>query len=151
MSGADRPQLSWGSQVFHNFPRSFNAALSSRRFVKIGLVHSGFDGLKFTTQTEISPELREKVASAKAHAKETFSDCILEFEPVSLRVSGNGAHGFTTNTGDHVAVWLFQDLEDPFPNNPGFTIYFRAFGLAISGLEGAEAHFRDCKEALGVK
>ena len=47
------------------------------------VVHSGFDGLKFTVQTEISPELREKLASAKEHAKKTFSDCLIEFGPVS--------------------------------------------------------------------
>jgi len=115
------------------------------------IVHSGFDGLKFTIQTDISPELREKLASAKAHAKETFSDCILKFGPISLSVSGKGARGFTTHTGDHGAVWLFQDPEDPIPNNPGITVDFRAFGLAVSGLEGAEAHFRECMDEFGIK
>ena len=115
------------------------------------IVHSGFDGLKFTIQTEISPELREKLASAKAHAKETFSDCILEFGPVSLSVTGKGARGFTTHTGDHGAVWLFQDPEDPIPNTPDITVDFRAFGLAVSGIDGAEAHFRECMEALAIK
>lgn len=114
------------------------------------VLHSGFDGLKFTIQTDISPELREKLASAKAYAKETFSDCILEIGPVSLSVTNKGARGFATHTGDHGAVWLFQDPEDPIPNNPGITVDFRAFGLAIGGLEGAERHFRECMEAFGI-
>lgn len=115
------------------------------------VVHSGFDGLKFTIQTDISPELREKLASAKAHAKKTFSDCLLEFGPVTLSVSGKGARGFTTHTGDHGAFWLFQDPEDPIPNNPGITVDFRAFGLATSGLAGAEQHFRECMDAFEIK
>ena len=114
------------------------------------IVHSGFDGLKFTVQTDISPELREKLAFAKAHAKETFSDCLVDFGPVSLSVTGKGARGFTTHTGDHGAVWLFQDPEDPIPNNPGITVDFRAFGLAVSGLKGAEAHFRECMDAFKI-
>jgi len=115
------------------------------------IVHSGFDGLKFTIQTEISPELREKLASAKAYAKETFSDCLLNFGSVILSASGKGGRGFTTHTGDLGAVWLFQDPDDRIPNNPGITVDFRAFGLATSGLEGAEQHFRECMEAFEIK
>lgn len=115
------------------------------------VVHSGFDGLKFTIQTDISPELRDKLASAKAYAKETFSDCVIDFGSIRLSVTSKGARGFTTHTGDHGAVWLFQDPEDPIPNNPGITVDFRAFGLATGGLEGAERHFRDCMEAFGIK
>ena len=114
------------------------------------IVHSGFDGLKFTIQTDIPPALREKLASAKAHAKETFSDCLVDFGSVSLSVTSKGSRGFTTHTGDHGAIWLFQDPEDPIPNNPGITVDFRAFGLATSGLEGAEAHFRECMDAFGI-
>jgi len=115
------------------------------------IVHSGFDGLKFTIQTDISPELREKLASAKAHAKKTFSDCLIDFGPIRLSVTNKGARGFTCNTGDHGAVWLFQDPEDPIPNNPGITVDFRAFGLAVNGLERAEQHFRECMDAFGIK
>lgn len=115
------------------------------------IVHSGFDGLKFTIQADISPELREKLASAKKHAKETFSDCVIDFGPISLSVTNKGARGFTTHTGDHGAVWLFQDPEDPIPNNPGITVDFRAFGLAVGGLNWAEQHFRECMEAFGIK
>jgi len=114
------------------------------------IVHSGFDGLKFTIQTDISAELREKLASAKEHAKETFGDCVIGFGPVSLSVTSKGARGFTTHTGDHGAVWLFQDPEDRIPNNPGITVDFRAFGLATGGLAGAERHFRECMEAFGI-
>ncbi|WP_170576435.1 hypothetical protein [Ruegeria atlantica] len=115
------------------------------------ILHSGFDGLKFTIQGDIPEDFREELASAKQHAKETYNDCVLEFGAVSLNVTSKGARGFTAHTGDHGAVWLFQDPQDRIPNNPGITVDFRAFGLATSGLEGAEQHFRDCMEAFGVK
>ncbi len=115
------------------------------------ILHSGFDGLKFTIHSDIPADFREELASAKQHAKETHSDCVLEFGSVSLNVTNKGARGFTAHTGDHGAVWLFQDPQDRIPNNPGITVDFRAFGLATDGLEGAEQHFRDCMEAFGVK
>ncbi|WP_298850900.1 hypothetical protein [uncultured Ruegeria sp.] len=115
------------------------------------ILHSGFDGLKFTIQADIPDGFRDELASAKQHAKDTYSDCVLEFGTVSLNVTSKGARGFTTHTGDHGAVWLFQDPQDRIPNNPGITVDFRAFGLATRGLEGAERHFRDCMEAFGIK
>ncbi|KUJ78766.1 hypothetical protein AVO45_19130 [Ruegeria marisrubri] len=115
------------------------------------ILHSGFDGLKFTIQADIPEGFREELASAKAHAKESYSDCVLEFGSVSLNVTSKGARGFTAHTGDHGAMWLFQDPQDRIPKNPSITVDFRAFGLATGGLEGAEKHFRDCMGAFGVK
>ncbi len=115
------------------------------------ILHSGFDGLKFTIQTDIPSSFREELASAKKHAKDTHGDCVVEFGPIMLYVTGTGARGFTTNTGDHGAIWLFQDPEDRIPNNPGITVDFRAFGLATVSLDGAERHFRECMEAFGIK
>ncbi|SMP34286.1 hypothetical protein [Shimia sagamensis] len=114
------------------------------------ILHSGFDGLKFTLTTDISPSFREELASAKAYAKETMGECLLEFGNITLSVTNKGARGFTAHTGDFGAVWLFQDLEDRIPNNPGITVDFRAFGLATGGLEGAERHFRECMAAFGI-
>lgn len=114
------------------------------------ILHSGFDGLKFTLSTDITPKLRAELASAKTHAKQTHSECVLEFGDIKLSVSNKGARGFTAHTGDHGAIWLFQDPVDRIPNNPGITIDFRAFGLATGGLEGAEQHFRDCMTAFGI-
>ena len=115
------------------------------------ILHSGFDGLKFTLQAEIPPAFRNELASAKEHAKKTHGDCVVEFGPITLNVTNKGARGFTTNTGDHGAIWLFQDSEGRIANNPGITIDFRAFGLATGGLEKAEQHFRDCMDAFGIK
>ncbi|WP_155846028.1 hypothetical protein [Celeribacter ethanolicus] len=44
------------------------------------ILHSGFDGLRFTVQSEITPEL----ALAKAHAKEHGHDIELRFGDVLL-------------------------------------------------------------------
>jgi hypothetical protein len=115
------------------------------------ILHSGFDGLKFTIQTDIPTSFREELVSAKKHAKESHSDCVIELGSVALSVTNKGARGFTANTGDHGAIWLFQDPEDRIPNNPGITVDFRAFGLASGGLEGAEQHFRDCMDAFGIE
>ncbi|MDE0591588.1 hypothetical protein OU789_16740 [Halocynthiibacter sp. C4] len=114
------------------------------------ILHAGFDGLKFTVQTDIPAELRRELASAKHYAKDTHSDCIVKYGDVALSVTHKGARGFTCHTGDHGAVWLFQDPEDPIPNNPNITVDFRAFGLATGGLEGAEKHFRECMEAFAI-
>lgn len=115
------------------------------------ILHSGFDGLKFTVQTDIPPALRDKLAAAKDHAKQTHSECLVSFGPITLSVSNKGARGFTAHTGDHGAVWLFQDPQDRIPHNPGITIDFRAFGLATGGLGGAERHFRECMDAMEIK
>ena len=118
--------------------------------MSIEILHSGFDSLKFTVQTDIPPALRAELHSAKEHAKKAFSDCVLEFGPVKLNVTNKGARGFTAHTGDHGAVWLLQDPEDRIPNNPGITVDFRAFGLATGGIDGTEQHFRDCMNAFGI-
>jgi hypothetical protein len=115
------------------------------------ILHSGFDGLKFTVQTDIPPALRDKLAAAKDHAKQTLSECQDTFGPITLSVSNKGARGFTAHTGDHGAVWLFQDPQDPIPNSPGVTVDFRALGLATGGLEGAEKHFREGMAAMEIK
>ena len=115
------------------------------------ILHSGFDGLKFTLQSDISTELCNELASAKDHAKKTHGDCLLQFGNISLNVTNKGGRGFTAHTGDHGAVWLFQNPEDRIPNSPNITVDFRAFGLATGGLEGAEQHFRDCMNAFGIK
>jgi hypothetical protein len=118
--------------------------------MNVDILHSGFDGLKFTVQTDIPPALREKLAFAKQYAKQTYGDCVVQFGSIALNVTNKGARGFTAHTGDLGAVWLFQDPEDPIPNNPGITVDFRAFGLATGGLEAAEKHFRECIEAFGI-
>ena len=119
--------------------------------MNVDILHSGFDGLKFTIQTDISPELREKLVFAKQYAKRNNGDCIIQFGSIALSVTKKGGRGFTAHTGDLGAVWLFQDPEDFIPNNPGITVDFRAFGLATGGLEGAEKHFRECMEAFEIR
>ncbi|SEL40600.1 hypothetical protein [Pacificibacter marinus] len=54
------------------------------------ILHSGFDGLRFTVQTEITPELRKELALAKAHAKEFGHDIDLHFGDVHLSVTQGG-------------------------------------------------------------
>jgi hypothetical protein len=114
------------------------------------ILHSGFDGLKFTSQSKIPPALHKELMSAKEHAKATHSDCVVDFGEIKLSVTNKGARGFTAHTGDVGAVWLFQDPDDPIPNNPAITIDFRALGLATGGLEGARDHFRTCMKAFGI-
>lgn len=114
------------------------------------ILHSGFDGLKFTLQAQIPTNLRADLADLKHCAKRDNCEYVLDCGPVKFNVSGKGARGFTAHTGDHGAAWLFQDPEDPIPNNPPITIDFRAFGLATGGLRAAEDHFRTCMAALAI-
>ncbi|MBR9653553.1 hypothetical protein [Thalassovita aquimarina] len=114
------------------------------------ILHSGFDGLRFTLQAEITPELRRELALAKAHAKEHNQDIELRFGDLLLSVTGKGGRTFNTHTGELGAVWMFQDPEDRIPNNPGITVDFRALGLATGGLDHAERHFREVMEAMSI-
>ncbi|WP_323786348.1 hypothetical protein [Thalassovita sp.] len=43
------------------------------------ILHSGFDGLRFTLQAQITPELRKEFAQAKVHAKEHNQNIDLHF------------------------------------------------------------------------
>lgn len=118
--------------------------------MKAQILHSGFDGLRFTVQAEITPELRKELALAKAHAKELGQDIELRFGEVLLSVTQKGGRTFNTHTGELGAIWMFQDPEDRIPNNPGITVDFRALGLATGGLKQAERHFREVMEALAI-
>lgn len=114
------------------------------------ILHSGFDGLRFTVQSEITPELRKELALAKAHAKEFGHDIELRFGDVLLSVTRGGGRTFNTHTGELGAVWMFGDPQDRIPNNPGITVDFRALGLATGGLDHAEKHFRDVMAAMAI-
>lgn len=114
------------------------------------ILHSGFDGLTFTLTSIIPNGFAEKLAAANAYAKESHCNCILELGAIKLSVTTTGARGYTCHTGDHGAVWLIQDPTDPIPNNPMIKIDFRAMGLALHGLEGAERHFHDCMAAFDI-
>lgn len=114
------------------------------------ILHSGFDGLKFTVQAEITPKLRKELMLAKVQAKEFGHDIELTFGEVRLSVTQKGGRTFITHTGELGAVWMFQDPQDRIPNNPGITVDFRAFGLATGGLDHAERHFREVMAALAI-
>lgn len=105
------------------------------------ILHSGFDGLKFTIQADIPDGLREELISAKQHAKETFSDCALKFDSVSLNVTSKGARGFTAHTGDHGAVWLFQDRKTAFPTTPVSLSTFAPLALLQAALKELSSTF----------
>jgi hypothetical protein len=115
------------------------------------ILHSGFDGLKFTVQTGISPEFREKLAQAKAEAAKWQSGVVIDCNGTSLTVRKSGGSAFSAHTGDDGAEWYFLDPKNRTPNIPGVTVDFRAFGLAVGGLEGAERHFRACMDAFEIK
>lgn len=84
--------------------------------MKADILHSGFDGLKFTCQSDIPEDFHEALVAAKAYAKETHSDVQLTLNGITLNVTSKGARGFTTHTGDLGAVWLFQDPHDRIGN-----------------------------------
>jgi hypothetical protein len=114
------------------------------------VLHCGFDGLRFTIQTDIPPELRVKLALAKATAIETNQECALELNGMLLAVRRSGGSAFSAHTGEYGAEWYFLDPENRPANNPGVTVDFRAFLLATGGLKAAERHFRECMEAFGI-
>lgn len=115
------------------------------------ILHSGFDGLKFTVEADIPPELRSALAEAKAQAIQTNAETILEFGSVALSVRRTGGSAFSAHTGEYGAEWYFLDPENRPANNPGITVDFRAFLLATGGLDAAEKHFRTCMDAFGIR
>lgn len=115
------------------------------------VLHSGFDGLKFTLQTDIPPEFRAALADAKAQAIKTNSDCTLDLPNLSLAVRRNGGAAFSAHTGEYGAEWYFLDPENRPANNPGATVDFRAFLLATGGLDAAQDHFETCINAFGIR
>jgi hypothetical protein len=54
------------------------------------ILHAGFDGLTINLSSVIPEGFAEELASAKAHAKETHTDCILEFGNIKLSVTQRG-------------------------------------------------------------
>ncbi len=114
------------------------------------IVHSGFDGLKFTISTDIPAAFRALLADAKAEAIRTNGEYVLELGTIALAVRRSGGAAFSAHTGDYGAEWYFLDPENRPANNPGITVDFRAFLLASGGLEAAEAHMRDCMAAFGI-
>lgn len=115
------------------------------------VLHSGFDGLKFTIQTDIPPEFRAALSDAKDHAAKTNSECIIEIGGMQLAVRRTGGSAFSAHTGEYGAEWYFLDPENRAPNNPGVTVDFRAFLLATGGLQAAKEHFEACMAAFGIK
>ncbi|MFV1491225.1 hypothetical protein VWX97_04590 [Phaeobacter sp. JH18-32] len=115
------------------------------------ILHSGFDGLKFTVETDIPAEFRAALADAKAEAIKTNRETVLEFGSVALSVRRTGGSAFSAHTGEYGAEWYFLDPENRPANNPGITVDFRAFLLATGGLAAAEKHFRDCMDAFGIR
>lgn len=115
------------------------------------VVHSGFDGLRFTVQSDIPPEFRAALADAKAQAIQTNADCILSLPGLDLAVRRSGGSAFSAHTGDYGAEWYFLDPENRPANNPGVTVDFRAFLLATGGLRAAQDHFQTCMAAFGIR
>jgi len=105
------------------------------------ILHSGFDGLKFTVQTDIPTDLRDVLTEAKVEATRSNREIVIERGGMTFAVRRSGGLAFSVHTGNHGAIWLFQDPQDRIANNPGITVDFRAFGLATGGLDGAERHF----------
>ena len=115
------------------------------------ILHSSFDGLKFTVETDIPPALRTALAEAKAQAIQTNAETVLEFGSVALSVRRTGGSAFSAHTGEYGAEWYFLDPENRPVNNPGITVDFRAFLLATGGLDAAEKQFRTCMDAFGIR
>ena len=115
------------------------------------VVHSGFDGLKFTVQADILPEFRAALSEAKAQASKSNCDCVTEIGGIQIAVRRSGGSAFSAHTGEYGAEWYFLDPENRPPNNPGITVDFRAFLLATGGLKAAQEHFEACMASFGIR
>ena len=119
--------------------------------MNVDILHSGFDGLKFTVQADIPPDFRTALSRAKAQATKSNCDCVMEMGGFQIAVRRSGGSAFSAHTGEYGAEWYFLDPENRPPNLPGITVDFRAFLLATGGLEAAQAHFERHMEAFGIR
>ena len=117
----------------------------------MNVVHCGFDGLKFTVQTDIPPEFRAMLAAAKAQAIQSNGESLIGVGNIDLAVRRSGGMAFSAHTGEYGAEWYYLDPENRAPNNPGVTVDFRAFLLATGGLKAAQEHFETCMAAFGIR
>lgn len=115
------------------------------------VLHSGFDGLKFTLQTDIPPAFRAALMEARTRAIASNADAILTMGGIDLAVRRSGGAAFSAHTGEYGAEWYFLDPENRPANNPGVTVDFRAFLLATGGLAAAQDHFNTCIAAFGIR
>lgn len=115
------------------------------------VLHSGFDGLRFTVQTDIPPEFREALQAAKLEAIGSNAETALQVGAMDLAVRRSGGAAFSAHTGEYGAEWYFLDPENRPKNNPGVTVDFRAFLLATGGLQAAREHFETCMASFGIR
>lgn len=118
--------------------------------MSVDVLHSGFDGLRMTIQTDIGMELREVLVRAKAEAVRSNRDTVIDISGITFAVRRSGGMGFSVHTGEYGAEWYFLDPENRPANNPGVTVDFRAFLLATGGLDSAQAHLEECMLALNL-
>jgi len=118
----------------------------------MNIVHSGFDGLKLTIDTDIPGEFREALLAAKLCAASQNTPEAVLYNGIALQVrKAGGASAFSVSTGTYGAEWYFLDPQNKPKNNPGVTVDFRAFLLATGGIEAARALFEAHMAAFGIR
>jgi len=118
----------------------------------MNIVHSGFDGLKLTIDTDIPGEFREALLAAKLCAAAQNTPEAILYNGIALQVrKAGGASAFSVSTGTYGAEWYFLDPQNKPKNNPGVTVDFRAFLLATGGIEAARALFEAHMAAFGIR
>lgn len=116
------------------------------------IVHSGFDSLKLTIDTDIPDDFREALLEAKQLAAAQNTPEVIIFNGFELQVrKAGGASAFSVSTGTYGAEWYFLDPQNKPKNNPGVTVDFRAFLLATGGIEAAHTLFERHMAAFGIR
>lgn len=116
------------------------------------IVHSGFDSLKITVDTNIPDDFRKALQEAKQHAAAQNTPEVIIYNGIELQVrKAGGASAFSVSTGTYGAEWYFLDPQNKPKNNPGITVDFRAFLLATGGIDAAHALFERHMAAFGIR
>ena len=114
------------------------------------ILHSGFDKLRVTVQAVLPPEVKAKLALAAETASVVGSDVLFSSGTPVLKLRKPKGRGFVIDTGPTGANWYIRDTGEKQTNQPALTVDFGALGLATTGLDGAETHFREVMEALKI-
>ena len=116
------------------------------------VLYRGFDGLDFSLQGQIGPDLEKELKAAKAEAQRRHDSVMLDWNGIKLHVAETGAQGgyaYRANTGDFGATWFFKSPNgrDPW----GIRVSCNSLLLATYGIGEAQNRLYKTLECLGVR
>lgn len=114
-------------------------------------LYAGFDGLRFSIDTDITDDFLDALIEAKRRAEGCNNPVAITFNGLDLQVrKSGGGSAFSFTTGEYGAEFYVLDPRNKPKNNPGLKIDVRAALLRQGGIEAARAHTSECLDRFGL-